>query len=76
MYITMAYPSHAASVLAGNDLFRSAYCMLSFRMSIHTFLRLLDTSNSPYLRIFGTPSSRTLGLALVRDCWPVFHSRS
>jgi len=24
MYITMAYPSHAASVLAGNDLFRSA----------------------------------------------------
>jgi DHA1 family multidrug resistance protein-like MFS transporter len=24
MYITMAYPNHAASVLAGNDLFRSA----------------------------------------------------
>jgi DHA1 family multidrug resistance protein-like MFS transporter len=24
MYITMAYPSHAASVLAGNDLFRSS----------------------------------------------------
>jgi MFS transporter, DHA1 family, multidrug resistance protein len=24
MYITMAYPTHAASVLAGNDLFRSA----------------------------------------------------
>ncbi|KIM73724.1 hypothetical protein PILCRDRAFT_802185 [Piloderma croceum F 1598] len=25
MYITMAYPSHAASVLAGNGLFRSAF---------------------------------------------------
>jgi DHA1 family multidrug resistance protein-like MFS transporter len=24
MYITMAYPAHSASVLAGNDLFRSA----------------------------------------------------
>jgi DHA1 family multidrug resistance protein-like MFS transporter len=24
MYITMAYPNHSASVLAGNDLFRSA----------------------------------------------------
>jgi len=40
MYITMAYPNHAASVLAGNDLFRSAIASV-FPLFGHAFFKNL-----------------------------------
>jgi DHA1 family multidrug resistance protein-like MFS transporter len=40
MYITMAYPDHSASVLAGNDLFRSAIASV-FPLFGHAFFKNL-----------------------------------
>jgi len=40
MYITMAYPAHSASVLAGNDLFRSAMASV-FPLFGHAFFKNL-----------------------------------
>ena len=62
MYITMAYPSHAASVLAGNGLFRSAFacCFPQVHLYIHLSYRTLLIP--PCSRIFGTAFFKNLGL--------------
>jgi MFS transporter, DHA1 family, multidrug resistance protein len=37
MYITMAYPTHAASVLAGNDFFRSSIASVFPYVHLYAF---------------------------------------
>jgi hypothetical protein len=74
LYMTTAYPHYSASVLAGNDLFRSVMGCVFPYVDPRAFLFWRVVSDIVVsLDFLAGHSSTTLDLALARPCWLVFH---